>query len=76
MTPEQTDLIFEFTLRKLEAKMAAAEVKARLRRKLMVKESEAQVAASVAAAAARKPIADEEDDITGEVPTDVMSITF
>ena len=72
MTPEQTDLIFELTRRKLEAEMAAAEMKARLRRELMVKESEAQVAASVAAAPARRPMADEEDDITGEVPTEVI----
>ena len=84
MTPEQTDLIFELTRRKLEAEMAAAEVEARLRRELMVKESEARVAASVAAASAattaaapaRRPMADEEDDITGEVPTEVMSITL
>ncbi len=41
MTPEQTDLIFEHTRRKLEAEMVAAEVEARLRRKLIVKESEA-----------------------------------
>ncbi len=41
MTPEQIDLIFELTRRKLEAGMAAAEVEARLRRELMVKESEA-----------------------------------
>ena len=41
MTPEQTDLIFELTRRKLEAEMAAAEVEARLRRELMVKGSEA-----------------------------------
>ncbi len=42
----------------------------------MVKESEARVAASVAAAQARRPMADEEDDITGEVTLEVMSITF
>ena len=41
MTPEQTDLIFELTRRKLEAEMAAAKVQARLRRELRVKESEA-----------------------------------
>ena len=84
MTPEQTDLIFELTRRKLEAEMAAAEVEARLRRELMVKESEARVAASVAAASAattaaapaRRPMGDEEDDITGEVPIEVMSITL
>ncbi len=84
MTPEQTDFIFELTLRKLEAEMAAAEGEARLRRELMVKESEARVASSVpaasaaitAAAPARRPMADEEDDITGEVLTEVMSITL
>ncbi len=56
--------------------MAAAEMKARLRRELMVKESEAQVAASVAAAPARRPMADEEDDITGEVSTEVIFNLF
>ncbi len=84
MTPEQTNLIFELTRRKLEAEMVAAEVEAKLRQKLMVKESEARVAASVAAASAattaaapaRRPMADEEDDITVEVPTEVMSITL
>ncbi len=80
MTPEQINLIFELTRRKLEAEMAAAEVEARLRRELMVKESEARVAASVAAATAatiatalaRRPMADEEDNITGEVSTEVI----
>ncbi len=84
MTPEQTDLIFELTRRKLKAEMAAAEVEARLTRELMVKESEARVAAPVAAASApttaadpaRRPMADEEDDITGEVHTEVKSITL
>ena len=84
MTPEQTDLIFELTRRKLEAEMAAAEVEARLRRELMVKESEARVAASVAAASAattaaapaRRPMGDEEDDIIGEVPTEVIFNLF
>ncbi len=84
MTQEQTDLIFELSRCKLEAEMAAAEVKAGLRRELMVKESEARVAASMAAtsaattaaALARRPMADEEDDITGEVSTEVMRITF
>ena len=52
MASEKTDLIFELTCRKLEAEMAAAEVEARLRRELMVKQSEARVAASVAAASA------------------------
>ncbi len=84
MTPEQTNLIFELTRRKLEAEMAAAEVEARLRRELMVKGSEVWIAASMvvssasttAAAPARRPMADEEDDITGEVQTEVMSITL
>ncbi len=84
MTPEQTDLIFKLTCRKLEAEIAAAEVEARLRQELMVKESEARVAASVAAASAatttaapaRRPMADEEDDLTGEVPTEVISNLF
>ncbi len=76
ITLEQTDLIFELTRRKLEAEIAAAEVEARLRLELMVKESEARVAASVAAAPARRPMADEEDDITGEVPTEFMSISL
>ncbi len=76
MTPEQTDLIFELTCRKLEAEMAAAEVEARLRRELMVKGSEARVVASVAAALAatttaapaRRPMADEENNITDQTP--------
>ncbi len=80
MTLKQTDLIFELTRRKLEAEMAAAEVEARLRRELMVKESEARVAASVAGASAAtiavapawRPMADEGDDITSEVPTEVI----
>ncbi len=84
MIPEQTDLIFELTRRKLEAEMAAAEVEARLKRELMVKESEARVAASVAAASAattaaapaQRLMADNKDDITGEVPTEVINITF
>ncbi len=84
MTLEPTDLIFELTRCNLEAEMAAAEVEARLRRELMVKESEARVAASVAAASAattmaapaQRPMADEEDDITGEVPTEVISNLF
>ena len=84
MTQEQTNLIFELTRRKLEAEMATAEVEARFRRELMVKESEARVAASVAAASATttalalnlRPMAYEEDNITGEVSTEVMSIIF
>lgn len=88
MTQEQSQLIFKLTRRKLEAELAAAEVEARLRQELMVKESEARVASSVAAATAatsaappaapagaqaRRTIGDE-DDITGEVPPEVMSI--
>ncbi len=77
MTSEQTNFIFELIRRKLETEMAAAEVKARLRRELMVKETEARVAASMAAASAativaapaQMPMADEGDDITGEVLT-------
>ncbi len=76
MTPEQTDLIFELTRRKLKAEMAAAEVEDRLRRELMENESEARVTASVTTAPARRPMADKEDDITGEIPTEVMSITL
>ncbi len=84
MTSKQTDLIFKLTNRKLEAKMAANEVEAKLTQERIVKVSEAQVADSVAAASAattaaspaRRPMADEEDDITGGVPTEVMSITF
>ena len=92
MTQEQTNLIFDLTRRKLEAELAAAELdvrvrrvaaeeEAKLRRELMVKESEARVAAAIAAAAApvaapqRSSLADE-DGITGEVPTEVMSITL
>ncbi len=84
MTPEQNDLIFELTSLKLDAEMAAAEVEARLRRELMVKESEARVAVSVAAASAattaaapaRRPMADEENDITGKVPNEVIFNLF
>lgn len=52
MTPEQTNVIFELTCCKFEAKMAVAEVEVRLRRELMVKESKARVAAAMASAAA------------------------
>ncbi len=92
MTQEQTNLIFDLTRQKLEADLAAAELDARvrrvaveeeakLRRELMVKESEARIAAAVAAATApmaasqRKSLT-EEDDITGKVPPEVMSITL
>ncbi len=75
MTPKQTDLILELTRRKFEAEMTAAEVEVSLRWELMVKGSEIRVAVSVdavsaailAAAPARRLIADEEDYITGEV---------
>ena len=64
--------------------MAAAEVGTRLSRELIVKESKARVAASMAAtsaasisaAPAQMPMEDEEDNNTGEVPTEVMSITL
>lgn len=52
MTPEQAGVIFELTHRKLKYKLAASEMEARLRRELMIKESEARVAASVAVATA------------------------
>ncbi len=82
MTPEKTGLIFKLTRSKLETEMAAAEVEARLRRELIVKASKARVAASVATASAAttaaapawRSMADEEDDITGEVSTKVMTI--
>ena len=84
MTPGLTDLIFELTCRNLEAEMSGAEVEARLRRELIVKESEVRVMASLTAASAatttaapaRRPIADEEDDITDEFTTEFMSITL
>ena len=81
MTQEQNELLFELTCRKLEAELAAAEVEARLKWELMVKEFEARVAAEVAAASttagtqARMSTA-EEDDITGEVPPEVTIITL
>ncbi len=52
MTQEQKELFFELTRHKLEAKLVVAEVKAKLRRKLMVKESEVRVAAAVATVSA------------------------
>lgn len=86
MTQEQNKLLFELTRRKLEAELAAAEVESRLRRELMIKESEARVAAAVAAASAAaasttawaqaRTSTAEEDDITGEVPPEVTSITL
>ncbi len=90
MTQEQTNLIFDLTRQKLKADLAAAELDARvrrvaaeeeakLRRELMVKESEARIAAAVTAAAApvaapQRKLLTEEDDITGEIPPKVMSI--
>ena len=86
MTQEQNELLFELTCRKLEAELAAAEVEARLKRELMVKESEARIAVAVAAASAAAASTTagaqawmstaEEDDITGEVPLEVTSITL
>ena len=93
MTQEQNELLFELIRYKLEAELAAAEVDAKLRRELMVTESEARVTAAVAAASpsaaaalaataststgtmSRMSTADE-DDITGEVLSEVPSITF
>ena len=90
--PEKTNLRFDLTRRKLKADLAAAELDARMRRvaaeeeaklqrKFIVKESKAQVAAFVVAAAAlmavpQRKLLVEEDDITDEVPPEVESITF
>ena len=57
MTQEQNDLFFELTRPELDAELVATEVKARLRRELMVKESEARVGAAVAAASASAAVA-------------------
>ncbi len=93
MTQEQNELHFELTRRKLKAELAAAEVEARLSKKLMIKEFESRVAAAVAAASASAAAAlaaaasttaganapmlkAEENDITGEVPPEVTSITL
>lgn len=94
MTLEQNEQIFELARQKLEAEMAIAEEDARLRRvateeesklrrELMVKESEAHVAAAAAAAAAPTGAAPaprktfmEDDDIIGEVPPEVMNLTL
>ncbi len=92
MTQEQTNLIFDLTHQKLETDLVVAELdirmrrvvieeEAKLRRELMVKELEAQVAAIVAAATAsvaapQRRLLIEENDITGEVPLKVMSIIF
>ena len=80
MTQGQNEPLFELICRKLEAELAATEVEAKLRRELMVKESEACIVAAVAAsttagAQARMSTA-EEDDITVEVPPEVTSITL
>ena len=93
MTQEQNELHFELTRRKLKAELAAAEVEARLGKKLMIREFESHVAAAVAAASAWAAAASaaaastttganapmlkaEENDITGEVPSEVTSITL
>ena len=84
MTPEQTDLIFELTRLKLEAEMATAEVKGRLKLELIVKELKTWVTASMAttsaattaATLARRPMADEQDNITGEISIEVLIITL
>lgn len=52
ITQGQTNQIFELTCRKLGAELAVAEDEARLRRELMVKESDARVVAATASAAA------------------------
>ena len=80
MTQKQNELLFELTRRKLKAELTAAEVEARLRREMMVKKFEARVAAAMAAAstiagAQAQMLTAEEDDITAEVPPEVMSIT-
>ncbi len=81
MTQKQNELLFELTRRKLKAELTAAEVEARLRREMMVKKFGARVAAAVAAAstiagAQAQMLTAEEDDITAEVPPEVMSITL
>ncbi len=81
MTQEQNKLLFELIRRKLKAELAAAQVEARFKRKLMVKESKARVAAAVAAASTTagaqvRMSTAEEDDITSEVPSEVTSITL
>ena len=81
MTQEQNELFFELTRRKLKAELAAVEVEARLRRELMLKETEARIAAAVAAASttsgaqARMSTAGE-DHIISEAPPEVTSITL
>lgn len=78
--------LFEPIYRKLKAELAGAEVEARLRRKLMVKKSKARIVAVVAvvttlaaltnAGAKARRLTAEEDIITNEVSSKVMSITF
>ncbi len=86
MTQEQNELLFELTRRKLEAELAAVEVEARLRRELMLKETEARIAAAVTAASAAAASTTSgaqarmstagEDHIISEAPPEVTSITL
>lgn len=92
MTQEQTNLIFNLTYQKLKVDLAtaeldvrvrrvAAEKEAKLQRELIVEESEARVATAITAAvtpvaAPQRSSLAEEDNITGEVPPKVMSITL
>lgn len=92
MTQEQTNLIFNLTCQKLKVDLAtaeldvrvrrvAAEKEAKLQRELIVEESEARVATAITAAvtpvaAPQRSSLAEEDNITGEVPPKVMSITL
>ncbi len=81
MTQEQNKQIFELTRRKLEQELAnvekdarsrrvAAEEESKLRRELIVKELEAQVAAAASATISPPPrkIVTENEDIISEVP--------
>ncbi len=82
MTQGQNQLIFELTRRKLEAELAAAEEEFKLQRKLIVKKSEACIAAVITALEAsatgraqpQKRLTTKKNDITGEVSLKVMSI--
>ena len=84
MTPDQNEQIFELMRQKLAAEVAATEGKARLERELIKKESDARIAASTAAATAAGPgggtvqrkTLSEDDDIIGEVPPEVSSISL
>lgn len=89
---EHTKLIFDFTHRKLETDLAAAELNAKVRRvaveeeaklqqELIVKELEAWIATAVAAIAApvaapQKRLLTEENNIIGKARPKVMSITL